>query len=95
MSEFTPGRRGDRIIRPIARVINAAFKGLITVFLVLTVALVAIVSVDVVLRWFGIGVVWADEMSRMLMIWMAFVAMSLGVEVCSHVEITMFFKLFP
>jgi TRAP-type C4-dicarboxylate transport system permease small subunit len=95
MSEFTPGKRGDRIIRPIARFVNAIFKGLIAVFLVLTVALVAIVSTDVVLRWFGKGIIWADEMSRMLMIWMAFVAMSLGVEVCSHVEITMFFKLFP
>jgi TRAP-type transport system small permease protein len=95
MSELAPGTRGDRILRPVARVLNFIYKMLIYLFLVLTVVLVLIVSVDVVLRWFGIGVIWADEMSRMLMIWMAFVAMAIGVELGSHVEITMFFKLLP
>ena len=90
-----PARRGDAVLRPISAVVNFIFKVLITVFLVLTLLLVFIVCTDVVLRWFGHGIIWADEMSRMLMIWMAFVAMSLGVEVCSHVEITMFFKWLP
>lgn len=95
MSMQPPERRADRVLRPVATVLNTVYKVFILVFLVLLVALVAIVSTDVVLRWFGHGIIWADEMSRMLMIWMAFVAMALGVEVRSHVEITMFFALFP
>ncbi len=95
MTSQTPARHGDWVLKPIAAVVNFIFKVLIAVFLVLTLVLVLIVCTDVVLRWFGHGIIWADEMSRMLMIWMAFVAMSLGVEVCSHVEITMFFKWLP
>jgi hypothetical protein len=95
MTRQPAAHRGDRVLRPVAAVVNTVFKALILVFLVLTLALVLIVCTDVVLRWFGHGIIWADEMSRMLMIWMAFVAMSLGVEVCSHVEITLFFKWLP
>ena len=95
MPQNTLPRRGDAFLRPFSKVINAIYKALVLVFLVLSVALVLIVSSDVILRWFGFGIVWADEMSRMLMIWMAFIAMSIGVEIGSHVEITLFFNLFP
>ena len=95
MSQNSTPRRGDRILRPVAGVLNFIFKVFMVLFLVLTVVLVFIVCTDVVLRWFGHGIIWADEMSRMLMIWMAFIAMALGVEVGSHVEITMFFAMLP
>ena len=95
MSTQLPPRRGDRILRPLSAVVNGIFWVFIRLFLVLLLVLVGIVSADVVLRWFGIGIVWADEMSRMLIIWMAFIAMSLGVDTCCHVEITMFFRWFP
>ena len=75
MPQNTLPRRGDAFLRPFSKVINAIYKALVLVFLVLSVALVLIVSSDVILRWFGHGIVWADEMSRMLMIWMAFIAM--------------------
>mgnify|MGYP003607907592 CR=1 FL=1 len=95
MTTQPSARRGDAVLRPVTTVLNKVFQGLVYFFLVLMLALVFIVCTDVVLRWFGHGIIWADEMSRMLMIWMAFLAMSLGVEVCSHVEITMFFALLP
>ena len=85
MPQNTLPRRGDAFLRPFSRVINAIYKALVILFLVLCVALVLIVSSDVILRWFGHGIVWADEMSRMLMIWMAFIAMAIGVEIGSHV----------
>ena len=94
MSQNSTPRRGDRILRPVAGALNFIFKVFIVLFLVLTVVLVFIVCTDVVLRWFGHGIIWADEMSRMLMIWMAFIAMSIGVEIGSHVEITLFLTCF-
>lgn len=95
MTDQTSARPGDKLLRPVAAVLNWIFRVFMYLFLVLTVALVFIVCTDVVLRWFGHGIIWADEMSRMLIIWMAFIAMALGVEVRSHVEITMFFAWFP
>ncbi len=95
MTDQTPARPGDAWLCPLATGLNWLFRIFMYLFLVLTVALVFIVSTDVVLRWFGHGVIWADEMSRMLIIWIAFIAMALGVEVRSHVEITMFFGWFP
>lgn len=93
MSQSVPHR--DGLIRPVSTVLNFIYRIFIFLFLGLSVALVLIVSSDVILRWFGKGIVWADEMSRMLMIWMAFIAMAMGVEVGSHVEIVLFFNLFP
>ncbi len=88
-------RPGDHILRPVAKVLNRIYKYFIWLFLVLIVALTFIVLLDIFLRWCGKGIIWADEMSRMLIIWMAFVAMALGVEINIHVEITLFFKLLP
>jgi TRAP-type transport system small permease protein len=95
MSQTPQPLRGDSFLRPFTKTVNFIYRCFVRVFLVLSVVLVLIVSSDVILRWFGYGIIWADEMSRMLMIWMAFFAMAMGVEIGSHVEITMFFKMLP
>ena len=44
MPQNTLPRRGDAFLRPFSKVINAIYKALVLVFLVLSVALVLIVS---------------------------------------------------
>ncbi|QAT48768.1 TRAP transporter small permease [Caproiciproducens sp. NJN-50] len=63
---------------------------------VVLLVIVLIVSAQVVCRKFlGFSIAWSEEVSLLLMVWMAFISMAIGVEKHLHIGIELFFKLFP
>lgn len=63
---------------------------------IVMLVIVLIVSAQVICRKFlGFSIAWSEEVSLLLMVWMAFISMAIGVEKHLHIAIEMFFKLFP
>ncbi len=63
---------------------------------VVLIAIVFIVSAQVISRKFlGTSIQWSEEVSRLLMVWMAFISMAIGIQKGLHVCIELFFKKFP
>jgi TRAP-type C4-dicarboxylate transport system permease small subunit len=55
-----------------------------------------VVSAQVFCRKFlGFSISWSEEVALLLMVWMAFISMAIGVEKHLHIVISMFFDLFP
>ena len=58
--------------------------------------IVAIVSADVVARnFFNYSIKWAQEVSLLLIVWMTFLSMAIGVEKGVHIAIELFYSKFP
>lgn len=58
--------------------------------------IVIIVSAQVFCRKFlGFSIKWSEEVALLLMVWMAFISMAIGVERKLHIAITLFFNRFP
>lgn len=58
-------------------------------FLIITlVAMVLIVAVQVVLRWFDAATVWAEELARYIMLYQVWVGASYAVREDAHIRIT-------
>ncbi|WP_368182591.1 TRAP transporter small permease [Anaerotruncus rubiinfantis] len=58
--------------------------------------IVLIVSAQVIARKFiGQSIRWSEEVALLLMVWMAFISMAIGVEKKLHIAISMFFPMFP
>lgn len=57
---------------------------------------VLIVSAQVVSRkFFHHSIIWSEEVALLLMVWMAFISMAVGVAKNIHIRIVMFYNLFP
>jgi TRAP-type C4-dicarboxylate transport system permease small subunit len=60
------------------------------------IVIVLVVSAQVFCRKFlGFSIGWSEEVALLLMVWMAFISMAIGVEKHLHIVISMFFDLFP
>lgn len=58
--------------------------------------IVVLVSTQVILRkFFNRSLVWSEEVSLLLVVWMAFIAMAIGVAESLHISISLFFDMFP
>ena len=58
--------------------------------------IVVLVTTQVILRkFFSTSLVWSEEVSLLLVVWMAFIAMAIGVAENLHISISMFFDKFP
>lgn len=58
--------------------------------------IVAVVTADVVGRnLLGGSVMWAQELSLLLIVWMCFISMAIGVERNTHIGIEVFYMKFP
>lgn len=62
---------------------------------VVLLVIIVLVSVQVVLRRFKMSIVWSEEVALLLVVWMAFIAMAIGVAENLHIAITLFFDKFP
>lgn len=60
------------------------------------IVIVCVVSAQVFCRKFlGFSIRWSEEVALLLMVWMAFVSMAIGVEKHLHIAISMFFDKMP
>lgn len=63
---------------------------------IVLLVIVFIVSAQVISRkLFGSSIRWSEEVALLLMVWMAFISLAIGVEKNLHIAITMFFDHFP
>lgn len=63
---------------------------------VVLLAIVFIVSAQVIARKFlHSSIIWSEEVARLLMVWMAFISMAIGVAKKLHISIHMFYDRFP
>lgn len=63
---------------------------------VVLLAVVLIVSAQVVSRkFFHHSIIWSEEVALLLMVWMAFISMAIGVAKNIHIRIEMFYNKFP
>lgn len=63
---------------------------------VVLLAIVLIVSAQVVARKFlNSSIIWSEEVARLLMVWMAFISMAIGVAKQLHISIRMFYDHLP
>ncbi len=74
-------RRLDAVIRPIA-------------FLAL-VAMIAVVTIQIVFRMAFTAVSWSEELARYLLVWTTFLGATLAYQRSSHIVVTVFVDLLP
>lgn len=86
----------EKIISSITFVFDAAYRVLLEYSKFVLLVIVAIVSAQVFARkFFNTSIRWSEEVALLLMIWMAFIAMAIGVEKHLHIAIEMFTKHMP
>lgn len=63
---------------------------------IVLLAVVLIVCAQVISRSvFHYSILWSEEVALLLMVWMAFISMAIGVAKDVHIRITIFFNMFP
>lgn len=86
----------EKILSCITFFLDALYRVLIEYSKIVLLVIIVIVSAEVVARKFvGKSIFWADEVSLFLIIWMAFIAMAIGVEKHLHIAIEMFTNKLP
>ena len=76
--------------------LDIIFNVLQTYSKVVLLGVVLLVSAQVISRKFlHYSIVWSEEVALLLMVWMAFISMAMGVARNIHIRIEMFYKLFP
>ncbi len=75
------------------RVINSIEEGVISILLA---AMTLLVFIEVVLRFgFGIGLLWAQELTLHLSAWMVLFGVSYGIKIGSHIGVDALVKVLP
>lgn len=86
----------EKIISCITFVMDAIYRGLKEFSKIVLLFIVFVISAEVISRkFFGGSIMWADEVALFFMIWMAFIAMAIGVEKHLHIAIEMFVNKMP
>lgn len=86
----------DRIMNAISYAFDFIYRILLEYSKIVLLVIVLIVSAQVICRKFlGFSIYWSDEVALLLMVWMAFISMAIGVEKKLHISISMFFNKFP
>lgn len=85
-----------KVLQAIVRFFDIIYKLLLTYSQVVLLVIVAIVSAQVFARnVLRASIRWSEEVALLLMVWMAFISMAIGVEKKLHIYIALFFKMFP
>lgn len=85
----------DKIMKPISKVMNAIYKLFCLYSQAVLLAIVGIVTMQVVLRWLKMNVPWGEEVALFFMVWMAFISFAIGVVENLHISIVMLFDKLP
>ncbi|MBQ7824887.1 MAG: TRAP transporter small permease [Clostridia bacterium] len=85
----------DNIMKPISKVMNALYKLFCLFSQGVLLVIVAIVTMQVVLRWLKMNVPWGEEVALFFMVWMAFISFAIGVIGDLHISIVMVFDRLP
>lgn len=59
------------------------------------IAMLVLLTYQVILRWFGYSNAWSEEVARYLFIWIVFIGSSMAVQTGSHITITTAVKIWP
>lgn len=85
-----------KVVYGVSAVFDFIYKLLLEYSKLVLLAIVFIVSAQVISRKFlGSSIQWSEEVARLLMVWMAFVSMAIGIQKGLHVSIELFFNKFP
>lgn len=80
----------------INHLLGGIFKLLEIYSQIVLLVVVLIVSAQVISRkFFHNSIIWSEEVALLLMVWMAFISMAIGVAKDIHIRITMFYDLLP
>lgn len=85
----------DKIMKPVSKVMNAIYKLFCLFSQVVLLVIVAIVTMQVVLRWMKRNVPWGEEVALFFMVWMAFISFAIGVTQDLHISIVMLYNKLP
>ena len=86
----------NKVLDAITYVFDWVYRILLEYSKLVLLVIVVIVSAQVFARKvLGSGIRWSEEVTLVLMVWMAFISMAIGVEKGLHISIEMFFKKFP
>ena len=81
---------------PIVKLFNVVYRILLEYSKWVLLVIIFIVSADVFSRnVLGSSVRWGQEVSLLLIVWMTFLSMTVGVEKDTHIAIELFFSWFP
>lgn len=84
------------VLRAISLVFDILYRVLLEFSKVVLLITVLIVSAQVVMRTFTReSILWSEEVALLLMVWIAFIAMAIGVEKSMHLSVDIFYKKFP
>ena len=84
------------ILDKITLVFDAIYRVLLEYSKFVLLVLILIVSAQVFARYIvGHSISWSDEVALILMVWMAFIAMAIGVRMNLHIAITAVFNALP
>ncbi len=88
------------ILKKVLRAITLVFDILYRVFLefskIILLITVVVVSAQVIMRTFTRhSILWSEEVALLLMVWIAFIAMAIGVEKSMHISVGIFYNKFP
>ena len=85
-----------KLFKGINKALDFLFKALENYSKVVLVAMVVIVTAQVLARKvFRSSIIWSEEVALVLMVWMAFISMAIGTAKNLHIRIEMFYKKFP
>lgn len=87
---------GSKILSTITLVFDIVYRILLEYSKLVLLVIVFIVSAQVFSRKvLNSSIRWSEEVALLLMVWMAFISMAIGVEKHLHIAITMFYDRFP
>ena len=81
---------------PIVKIFNVVYRIMLEYSKWVLLVIIAIVTADVFSRnVLGSSIRWGQEISLLLIVWMTFLSMAIGVEKETHIAIELFYSLFP
>jgi TRAP-type C4-dicarboxylate transport system permease small subunit len=84
------------VLKILGRLFDFFYRLLILYSQIVLLVIIALVSTQVVLRKvFRSGIVWVEEVSLLLLVWMAFITMAIGVAEDLHISISLIFDMLP
>ena len=89
-------KKKNPVLNAITLAFDAVYRVLLEYSKFVLLVIVVIVSAQVFARKIlGSSIRWSEEVTLVLMVWMAFISMAIGVEKELHISIEMFFKKMP